>query len=326
MLEGFGGDDTLTGYAGNDTLDGGAGNDTLNGGDGDDIYIFRTADALTSSDFVYEVAGEGSDSLRLHGVAAADVRMWSDGGFLFILLPDGAGGHVEAIRQSHDFSVTGIDLSDLVEQIVFDDGTVWSLTSGLRSVGTDDAQDMHGSALGDSFLGNSGGDTLNGYAGNDTLDGGAGGDFLNGGDGDDIYIFRTADALTGSDFVYEVAGEGSDSLRLHGVAAADVRMWSDGGFLFILLPDGAGGHVEAIRQSHDFSVTGIDLSDLIEQIVFDDGTVWSLTSGLRSVGTNDAQDMHGSALGDSFLGNGGGDTLNGYAGNDTLDGGAAATP
>ena len=57
-LFGNGGNDTLDGGDGNDTLDGGAGADTMRGGKGNDIYYVDDA-----GDLVIELADSGTDTV-----------------------------------------------------------------------------------------------------------------------------------------------------------------------------------------------------------------------------------------------------------------------
>ena len=86
-LDGYDGDDTIDGGAGDDTLDGGAGNDrliggsgvdTMYGGTGDDTYVLRVGDgssSATSAPNIYENSGEGTDTLRIEGVAPEDLHI-----------------------------------------------------------------------------------------------------------------------------------------------------------------------------------------------------------------------------------------------------------
>ena len=104
LLFGDGGDDALYGNAGNDTLDGGAGTDTLSGGAGADTFVFAAghgADTITDftpgadridlsafadldglasltltaagSDTVLDLSAHGGGTVRLQGIAAADL-------------------------------------------------------------------------------------------------------------------------------------------------------------------------------------------------------------------------------------------------------------
>ena len=112
LLFGDGGDDALYGNAGDDTLDGGAGTDTLSGGAGADTFVFAAghgADTITDftpgedridlsafadlgglasltltadgSDTVLDLSAHGGGTVRLQGIAAADLLaadfLWS---------------------------------------------------------------------------------------------------------------------------------------------------------------------------------------------------------------------------------------------------------
>ena len=105
LLFGDGGGDALYGNAGNDTLDGGAGADTLTGGAGADTFVFAAAhgaDTITDftpgegdridlsafadlggfasltltadgSDTVLDLSAYGGGTVRLQGIATADL-------------------------------------------------------------------------------------------------------------------------------------------------------------------------------------------------------------------------------------------------------------
>ena len=121
-----------------------------------------------------------------------------------------------------------------VQQVKFDDGTTWDVTTlknkafaGTSAVdnisGTITADDINGQSGADSLYGRNGNDSLNGGAdndslygenGNDTLDGGAGNDYLSGGAGNDIIRFSSpsngvdtlADFTSGADVIQLSAG------------------------------------------------------------------------------------------------------------------------
>ncbi|MGH1403837.1 MAG: type I secretion C-terminal target domain-containing protein [Alphaproteobacteria bacterium] len=142
FLVGDGGDNTLDGLAGNDTLVGGAGDDILNGGDGDDTYIFNIGDGNNTI-----TEASGFDVLRLGpGIALGDVTFTRIGDDLSVQIASGF-----LIK---DFFVPG---RDTVEQIIFDDQSVFDLASLLPSPN-------------DMFIGTSAVETFDGGDGIDTVD------------------------------------------------------------------------------------------------------------------------------------------------------------
>ena len=192
-LSGRAGDDVLLGDAGDDTLDGDGGDDTLYGGDDeDDLYGGAGHDVLY---------GDDADS----GAASGDDLL--DGG-------------------SGDDTLYGDGGNDVLEG------------------GADD----------DTLYGGSGNDDLYGDGGDDVLEGGSGADSLTGGTGADTFVFAAGDgtdtitdftpdegdqidlsafaglggfaSLTltedGSDTVLDLRAHGGGTVRLQGIAAADL--------------------------------------------------------------------------------------------------------
>ncbi|CAA2105877.1 Serralysin B [Methylobacterium bullatum] len=337
-LSGKEGNDTLKGGSGNDALDGGAGNDTLDGGKdadalagglGNDTYIVRTGDAGGASpyDRIIERAGEGTDTLRLVGVKPADVSVVSDqtyGGVQFGL--KATDGTYSFVNVSAGTTASGASaLGSVIEKVVFDDGTIWSLGTGFVFTGTTGADRMEGSDGADHLSGGAGDDTIKGYGGNDTLDGGPGADSLTGGTGDDTYIVRPGETGGASSYdrIVERVGEGTDTLRLVGVNPADVAVVTDpvyGGVRFVLK---AGGTTSFVNVPAPTTASGASaLGSVLEKVAFDDGTVWDLTRGFAFTGTTGADRMDGSDFGDTLSALAGNDILYGYNGNDTLVGGA----
>ena len=101
-----------------------------------------------------------------------------------------------------------------VEQVKFDDGTVW-IQDTLRVMLLAQAS-------------TSGNDTITGYNTNDVITGGKGDDTLIGGAGDDTYIYNRGD---GHDTIIEGwAGNFStfDTLVLHGINVTDVSLVRNG--------------------------------------------------------------------------------------------------
>jgi Ca2+-binding RTX toxin-like protein len=168
QINGLGGDDTLNGNGGNDTLDGGTGADTMNGGTGNDTYVVDD-----SGDSVNENSGEGTDTVRVAGLAAyaltANVEK---------LVNTGSG----------TFTGTGNTLNN-------------DITGGSG------ADTLYGGDGYDQLYGGGGGDFLYGGADGDVLSGGTGADYMEGNSGDDVYIVDNS-----GDSVAELAGEGIDEV------------------------------------------------------------------------------------------------------------------
>ena len=145
---------------------------------------------------------------------------------------------------------------DQIEQIVFDDGTVWSMA------------DVRADLLAQQQT--AGDDLITGFNYDETLEGGLGNDTLNGRDGSDIYIFNAGD---GVDEIEDNGNRDTDELHIRGVAVADVIMnrASAGSDDLIITFANSSDQITVWNTLNGSS------GDQIERIVFDDGTVWDVT-------------------------------------------------
>ncbi|PTT77791.1 hypothetical protein DBR42_24680, partial [Pelomonas sp. HMWF004] len=193
--------------------------------------------------------------------------------------------------------------------------------SGNDSLTGNDADNVLGAGAGnDSMQGGAGNDTLNGQNGDDELrgdmTGAAGGnDLLQGDAGSDTYFWGLGQ---GNDVVVESAGQADDvdTLRIEGgLTPADLFFTRYGNHLLL-----------RVRDSVDrLTVTDYFSGDVIERLVFDDGTQMNaaeVAANLSSGSTNEADFYSGTAGADSLDGQAGDDWINGLAGADTVMGGA----
>ncbi|MBF0283841.1 MAG: cadherin-like domain-containing protein [Magnetococcales bacterium] len=275
VLRGMGGDDSLLGGDGADTLEGGAGADTLDGGNSRDLLIgdggadtlggvSGSADSLnfgnhylggTGNDLLRGTIdadlyrfrqGDGSDTLQEptgasttcmdrvlfgSGIPSAQVSVSASG--TDIILTYGAGDSIRGVNWYDSFQRYG------VEQIVFDDGVVWTLDQVLRMgvtwTGGDGADTRVGmAALGDLLQGGGGADALSGGGGADRLEGGseddvlkgeADGDWMMGGDGNDLL-----DGGDASDWMDGGSGNDELGVMLNGSTS---EYWGNGNVLYI---------------------------------------------------------------------------------------------
>lgn len=292
-LDGGAGNDTLYGLAGDDTLAAGGGIDHLFGGAGGDEYYVDTGD------LVFEVAGEGNDTVR------ATVN--------YALL---AGSEVEGLTTASSYATTAINLTgnEFAQTIYGNYGNniinggggndVMAGFGGHDEYYVDHAGDIVIEAAGEgidtvrtsvshallagseiealtttaghaatpiNLTGNELGQTIYGNAGANVIDGGGGADFMAGFAGNDEYIVDNA-----ADIVSETAGAGQDIVR----AAVNYALR-------------AGVHIEALKAADPTSVAAI-----------------------RLTGNELAQALHGNAGGNVLNGGGGADLMAAFAGDD----------
>jgi Ca2+-binding RTX toxin-like protein len=308
------GHETLYGLGGNDVLIGGAGNDTFRGGDGDDTFVVAAGDGNDTVWYTGQHAG--FDTLRLTNMDVADVRLFSMGADVRVI-NDSTGEYV-TLRSDNE-ETYGTKIGQYVEQIVFDDATVWDLTGGLTFKGNANSNSaLYGTIYDDIIIGYAGNETLRGLSGNDTLIGGTGNDTFRGGDGDDTFVVAAGD---GNDTVWYLGEHaGFDTLRLTGMDVEDVRLFSLGGEINVINDN--TGDIVTLKSDNE-ETYGTKIRQYVEQIVFDDATVWDLTGGLTFKGNaNSNSALYGTIYDDIIIGYAGSETLRGLSGNDILIGGS----
>jgi Ca2+-binding RTX toxin-like protein len=179
-----------------------------------------------------------------------------------------------------------------LQQVKFDDGTVWNAAAILAKL----------------------------YAGSAAAD--TGSDTLNGGIGNNVYLFGKGD---GQDVIlgsYEATAVRLNTLQLKpGVAVSEVVVARSGADLLLSI----SGTTDTVRVQSFF--TWDDPSNpynQLQQVTFTDGTTWDIKALLAKVyaGTSGADSLVGTTAADTINGGSGNDTLTGLAGNDILNGDA----
>ena len=268
----------ILGSKGDDTIEGRGGNDTLQGGIDNDQYVYSLGDG---QDEILDESGT-TDKVVLHNIVTGSVALYygiADPNDLIISFNDGG-----SITVKGHFDITA---TKTIEQIVFDDATIWLEADINALVQTQTGQTINGTASADVLDGTSLDDEINGLAGDDTLNGNGGDDKLNGGAG--------ADALDG--------GAGTDTASYAGASAGVTVHMGD---LAQNTGDALGDTFTSIE-----NLEGSDHNDTIIMVA-GDNFVWGGAG-------NDA--INGGDGHDTLYGDAGDDQLYGDAGNDTLDGG-----
>ena len=221
-----------TGASIDNIIDGRGGDDSLTSGTGNDTYFFEPG-ASTIIDT------GGNDTLQFHdGVSIEDLAFSTSNMGLNLVVTDTVTSDTMTLYDqfySPDY---------VVENLVFADGfhmdlsaySSWQSVSGTYSAGNGGETDI-GSSGADTITGGTGDDTIVGMAGDDTIHGGDGADQLRGGDGNDtLYgdagnnvLWGNAgnDTLTGGSGNDTLSGgDGSDTLT--GGTGADTFVFKHG--------------------------------------------------------------------------------------------------
>ncbi|NWA08438.1 calcium-binding protein [Pseudomonas gingeri] len=357
-ISGFEGNDFISGGEGNDVLDGGLGNDYLEGGGGSDTYLFAKGagkDLIDNSTFGDPVVGK-LDKIVLLGLNPSDISIAREYEDLIIRIK--GTDDVLTIRSQIHVS-DDVRRNYAVDEIHFDDGTVWSnekiralllngdegdnsiegyatadalygyggddfLVGGLGDdtlLGGDDKDFLSGGDDNDLLDGGSGNDTLKGESGDDVLEGGAGDDILEGGTGSDTYLFSRG---SGSDWINNYTLEDTtenktDTIELLGLKSSDVSITREYFDLVIRV----NGTSDVLRVVSNYNEGWKGENYGIDRILFGDGVVWS-SSQIKQyllTGNDSPNSIIGYETDDVLSGGGGNDTLQGMGGSDTLYGG-----
>jgi trimeric autotransporter adhesin len=301
---------TITGNQLDNLLDGGGGEDVMRGKDGNDTYIVDN-----SNDSIFEVAGEGFDTVRssasyklsdniengeLNGTAVSltgnrsanllignNVANQIDGGTGVDTMRGGFGNDTYFVDTANDQVV------ELLRQGI--DKVVSKASSYTISANVENLELSSNSGTGpivETGVGNALNNEITGNNIGNVLDGGGGADTMIGGRGDDTYIVDNA-----GDVVTEIANQGTDTIQ------ASLSNFS----LLNLV------NVENLTFTGQGNSTGQgnNLNNRIRGAIGND-TLFGL----------DGQDVIDGGVGNDVLDGGfEADSLNGGDGNDSLDGG-----
>ncbi|MEC3860643.1 tandem-95 repeat protein [Mesobacterium sp. TK19101] len=337
LMQGAGGNDTLTGGQGGETLDGGNGNDLLQGRDGNDTYRFGAGFGQdTIDDGGSNATGVNVDRVVFDAsIAVSDVTIERAGpDEADLLLKFASGDRLTVVGGNLAAPATGG-----IDDVLFDDGTVWTLAQLQAMAGapnpqgqqilapTDPVDDTLTGDVGDDYLsgllgddtlrGGAGNDYLQGGDGNDVLDGGSGNDTLSGGAGVDTYRFA---AGFGRDFLsgeYDDAGLGPSVLVFDpSLAPADLLVFVDPNGRLHLNFAGTDDWIELAGLGTGGE--GANPIAFVARFEADGSTLSQADLQARATAVPAGQTVWGDIADDALTGTGRGPVLHGLGGNDTL--------
>lgn len=245
------GGDVMRGFSAEDVLQGGLGPDPLIGEDGSDSYVYVAGDG---QDTIADGGFHDTDVLQIIGYDPADVSYAASPPDRADLIITFAGADDRIVVRATLTGVAG-DHIERIDILPVAGAAATSLDlAALRTRLPSDAA-------------TAGDDLLRGCNGAETLDGGAGDDLLIGEGGSDTY--RHA-AGSGHDLIDDQGFFDTDVLELSGVAPSDVTVTR-------ALFDEDSVVLTFAGQSGSLTIMGAlgGGASQIEQVRFDDGTIWT---------------------------------------------------
>jgi Ca2+-binding RTX toxin-like protein len=324
------GNDVTRGFGDDDVFMQSTGNDVLIGMDGADTYYWG---AGAGSDIIREQAQYIDINVGLGGISLtvrADVVQF-DGGVSPSMLTfsrnydtddlvitnkvSGETLTVDGQFNSFQTGVLGPQWFDRIEWFAFGDGSAysWKDIETMVTTGTSGADRLRGDILADRMVGG---------AGNDLLSGGGGGDtyVFNVGDGHDT-VFDDNRTLIGDGFL--TADQTIDVIQLGaGITPGDIGFARDGSSITLII--GTSDDRVTLQGQDDYIQTGVFgaiPTSRIEQVKFDNGTVWTwqdVNQKMIAAQTTAGNDVtEGFTLADRFEKSAGDDILRGGESGDT---------
>ena len=315
VLDGRGGDDTLTGGSNGGSLHGGAGNDLLTGGAAHDFFT-----GGAGNDTLDGLAGD--DTFHVQGTAAGSDTI------------NGGEGHDDVLL----FAATSGASVNLGAGTLTGGGTTGSTLISIESfVGGDFDDLIVGSSAANNLGGDDGRDTIDGGAGNDTLTGGHGG-FSPAELGVDTFRFSVAPGAANADVIRDFVS-GQDQILLDGTVhvnsgpsgsftAGDTRFVANGTGTAQDASDRVVYNTSNGQLWYDADGTGSGAAQLIATVHIVGGSPANLRAtdiSITNAGGSAGQVINGTSGADTLADTPGNDTINGLAGNDTIHGGSGGT-
>jgi Ca2+-binding RTX toxin-like protein len=355
IFTGTNGADVLTGGADDDALYGHPGADTLTGGDGDDIVIDNVLD-IDDNDIAHASPDTSADILRGGNgddALSGGARDTFDGGPGFdvaLINFNGVSNVTVDLRPLNTGGTAVLPLGGSITNV--EDGIAIEFFGSNTAYGSDFLEEFYGGLGVDVFYGFGGNDALLGNGGDDILRGGLGSDGYDGGDGIDTVGYEDAlsavtvslaitttqstggggverlisiENLIGSAFNDTLTGSTSANV-LDGGAGLDTLRGNNGNDT---LNGGIGDDILRGNAGADIlnGGDGIDTADYSTDTVAVNvslDTNRSIEGGVLSDTLTSIENLTGTGLADTLIGNAAANVLTGGGGNDTLDGQSGA--
>ncbi|MEC3863369.1 calcium-binding protein [Mesobacterium sp. TK19101] len=325
--------DAYYGSGSGDVLFGGLNNDYLSGGAGGDTYYIRRGDGHDVIDdlgnFSFGPVEAGMDFLMFRGdITGDDLYLTRDGAsknLVIHVLQDGqmTDQSVELVGQ---FAGMRLNLGYFEEAVGTATGLDYIAPNMIERITFESAPALEFEDIVDRVIANAktdGDDAIYGVLNDNTLDGGAGDDFLTGVQGFDTYIYGRGygrDVVLDNDLSAALFGSKDDKITfIDDLRWTDIEFLRDGASDTLRLQV-AGTDDQLILTDYLDYVFLVGFTNLIEEIVFADGTVWDHLKLLQHYVDIARTDGDDTIYGFEYIQ----DRIDGGLGNDRLEGQGAS--
>ena len=359
------GNDSIIGGSGSNTISGGSGNNTIDGSHGtaDSLVGGTGSDSILgggNADSISDGGGTGADTLI--GGSGNDIYYIGSANDQIVEYAD-ANSIDTVITSLTTYSLASTATLYNGVQSGYIENLTYSGTQAFSGTGNELDNVITGGSGADTLVGGAGNDTLIGGSGNDLLSGGAGNDWLDGGLGTNTADYSYINANQGSPYsaginvvlsagsatVTAVAGSDVDQLfNIQNITGTDFNDTLVGDSNANILKGGLGADSlvgglgnDTLNGGGDFTTNAAGNTVYLDWVDYTYSTtgIVAVLSGTGGTVTAQAgidvdtlqyiENVMGSTLADSMVGDQmnnyfkgglGADTLSGGAGNDTLDG------
>lgn len=294
-----------------------------------DIFVLFPGDSPTSTPLtITETAdGGGTNTLAL-GVDPSGVALSTDAyGNLHVQYTSTDTVEIVGAMAYSGSSIAGSTVSEYVQQIAFEDGTIWNLTDGIHLTATSAYETVYGTAGGGDILDGSQitGAILHGYAGVETFIAGPATQIV-AGTGTNYYVIDadSCPSSSGGATITPNASATGDQIVMHAVTESQVFL-SDNSSGQLIVTTANGDLVTVNGGTYDpWDGTGVTLGN-VSGIAFDDSTVWNL-DGVVTLTATAGGTLYGISTGTDFVAGGYSNYFNGFNDHDVFSFTAGSAP
>jgi hypothetical protein len=284
-----------------------------------DIFVLFSGDSPVSTPlYISETASGGGTNTLVLGVAPSGVTVSDDAsGTIYVNYTSTDMVEVLSSMAYTGGNVAGITVAEYIQQIAFNDGTIWNLADGIHLTATSGYATVFGTATGGDTLdaGSLTGAVLWAYTGDNTFIAGPEAT-MNAGNGTDLFVINpdSAPASSGGAVINPNVDATGDQVVLHSVTESQVFLSDNYSGQFFIST--SNGDLVTINGG-SLGDSGVTIGN-VAGVVFDDSTVWNLSGTVTLTATGSSETLFGLTTPTNFVASGSADVFHGYNADDTF--------